>query len=129
MAEPRYHVEPLRSGRAPEEAPAGAGDGAHAASVGAATLRDVFRAPWRAVSLLALEPGAALGPRELDASEAMIYVTGGTGVAHLHHGPVELREGIALTLFKEERLHVVAGEDSAGLELFFAEIGTERPSS
>ncbi len=129
MAQPRYHVEPLRSGRASEEAPVGAGEGARAASVGAATLRDVFRAPWRAVSLLALEPGAALGPRALEASEAMVYVTAGAGTAHLLHGPVELREGIALTLFAGELLHLEAGAGAAGLELFFAEIGTGRQAA
>ncbi len=126
MAEPSYHVERLRSGRAPEEAPAGADGGVRAASVAAATLHEVFRAPWRAVSLLALEPGAALGPHALEASEAMVYVTAGAGTAHLHHGPVELREGIALTLFAGELLHVEAGPGSAGLELFFAEVGTQR---
>jgi quercetin dioxygenase-like cupin family protein len=129
MTQPRYHVEHLRATDVAGEPPDGLQAGGHARAVSAERLGEVFLAPWRAVSLVELGPGAALGPRELDASEAMIYVTGGAGVAHLGHGPVELREGIALTLFKEERLHVVAGEDGAGLELFFAEIGTERPSS
>ena len=105
MTEPRYHVASL-----PREG-----------EVDPDVLRDVFHAPWRGVSLLQLQPGEALGPRELDSSEAMLYVTAGTGRATLGSGPVELSEGIALTLFKDERLDIVAGDEA--LELFMAEMG------
>lgn len=115
-----YHVVHLRTGSTP---PAGSrlavdGDG-EARAVPAAQLARVFRAPWREVALVALAPGARLGPRELDDSEVMLHVTAGTGAAQLHDGPVELREGIALTLFRGELLDVTAAER---LELFVVEM-------
>ena len=51
----------------------------------------------------------------------MVFVTAGSGTAKLLHGPVALREGISLTLFKDERLELRA--DDGSLEFFFAEMG------
>jgi hypothetical protein len=107
-APPGYHVEHLR-------APGSAGE------VAPAILGSVFRAPWRAVSLVHLEAGETFGERDLLDSEAMVFVTAGNGTATLHHGPVALRQGISLTLFKDERLELRA--DDGSLEFFFAEMG------
>ncbi len=109
-AEPQYHVEHLRP------SPGSVG------SVGTSTLRSVFGAPWREVSLVAVAPGEAFGGRRLLDSEALVFVTEGHGTAHLLHAPVSLRPGISLTLFMGERLDVRADADEA-LELFFAEMG------
>ena len=107
--QPRYHVEHLRA------------SGSHG-EVAPATLAGVFQAPWRAVSLIRLEAGAAFGERDLVDSEAMVFVTAGSGTATLLHGPIALREGISLTLFKDERLELRA-DDGGSLEFFFAEMG------
>jgi hypothetical protein len=104
--EPRYHVEHLR--------PAG--------EVAVATLGNVFRAPWRAVSVVRLRPGEEFGGRDLGDSEALVFVTAGRGTAELRHGTVELRDGTSLTLFKDERLELRAGDEA--LEFFFAEMGS-----
>jgi hypothetical protein len=93
-----------------------------ASGVGADVLADVFLASWRRVELVALTPGEELGPRRLADSEALVCVTAGIGEAHLSSGPVALREGISLTLFQDELLHLRAGDDGP-LELFIAEIG------
>jgi quercetin dioxygenase-like cupin family protein len=106
MSAPRYAVASLR-GDVP--------------SVGAAVLADVFLAPWRNVELVTLVAGEELGPRTLDDSEAMVYITAGTGEAQLSSGTVALRAGVSLTLFKDELLHVQAGDGP--LELFIAEMG------
>ncbi len=89
------------------------------------TLADVFRAPWRAVSLMRVDRDTRFGERDLVDSEAMIFITAGTGTAHLHHGPVKLREGISLTLFKDERLELEA-DNGEPLEFFFAEMGAPK---
>jgi quercetin dioxygenase-like cupin family protein len=120
---PRYHVTHLRDGGAPAAgAVPGASGAAAVAAVAPDTLQDVFRAPWEGVALVALEPGSRIGPRTLERSEAMVYVTAGRGQAHLHSGPVDLREGIALTLFRDELLDLQAAPDEP-LELFMAEVG------
>jgi mannose-6-phosphate isomerase-like protein (cupin superfamily) len=105
---PRYRVERLRSGSGTLTAPA---------------LAEVFQAPWREVSLVTLDPGASFGGRDLQDSEALLFVTAGRGEAALRHGPVALREGISLTLFMGERLELHAAA-SEGLEFFFVEVGS-----
>ena len=106
-AEPRYHVEHLRP------APG---------TVATSTLQSVFGAPWREVSLVAIEAGERFGGRPLLDSEALVFVTQGHGTAHLLHAPVSLRPGISLTLFMGEQLDLRA-DAGEPLELFFAEIG------
>lgn len=111
-APPQYHVEHLRGRESNGE-------------VARATLSRVFQAAWRAVSLVNLEAGAAFGERDLVDSEAMVFITAGSGTATLLHGPVALREGIALTLFMGERLELRADRSEA-LEFFFAEMGIQQ---
>ena len=104
----QYHVAHLR-----------ASDGV--GSVDPATLSRVFGAPWETVSHVTLEPERVFGERDLHSSEALVFITGGTGVARLGHGPVDLREGISLALFKGERLEIRAGADEP-LEFYFVEM-------
>jgi quercetin dioxygenase-like cupin family protein len=85
-------------------------------------LSIVFGAPWRRVARVCLAPGEVYGGRELHDSEALVYVLDGRGTARLHHATAELREGISLTLFKEERLELAAGAEDA-LEFFMVEMG------
>ena len=110
----RYHVAHLRPDRG-------------VAEVDPAVLAEVFGAPWQTVSRIVLEPDHLFGERDLDDSEGLVFVTAGSGRARLAHGPVELREGISLTLFKGERLEIRAGMEGP-LEFFFVEI-RERPSA
>lgn len=107
MTAPGYAVVPLRGGAA-------------SGRVDPAVLGDVFAAPWRAVELVTLPAGGVLGPRRLEDSEVMVLVTAGTGEAHLGSGPVALHDGVSLTLFLGEQLHVVAHDP---LELFLVEMG------
>ena len=117
-----YHVTSLNSeGQA--DGFTGLSGPATATTVSPDALDAAFDAPWRGVAVVRLAPGGALGPRGLEGSEVMMFVLGGTGVAHLHHGPVALREGIALTLFKDELLHITAVDHD--VEFFIAEIGVE----
>ena len=117
---PQYHVTNLRSDHASPATGVLAIDGSgHAKSVDHGDLSRVFQSPWREIALVRLNEGGRLGPRELSDSEVMLYVTTGTGTAWLHDGPVELREGIAVTLFRGELLDITA---DSGLEFFFAEI-------
>lgn len=104
--EPRYHVASLLD---------------NGGQVDPAILGAVFRAPWRSVELVRLDAGEQLGPRTLDDSEVIAFVTEGQGVAQLHSQSVELRPGVSLTLFKDELLDLTAG--GGALELFFAEMG------
>jgi quercetin dioxygenase-like cupin family protein len=108
-----YHVARLRAG-------GGGGE------VDAEILARVFGAPWQTVALIDLAPGKTFGERDLDESEAMVFISAGTGVAQLGHGAVDLREGISLTLFKGERLELRASAGES-LEFFFVEI-RERPA-
>jgi mannose-6-phosphate isomerase-like protein (cupin superfamily) len=111
MSQARYHVAHLR-------------DEHDGAAVDAGVLHDVFRAPWEGVALTTLAPGEALGPRRLERSEALVFVTAGRGEAQLDSGPVALGPDVALTLFAGELLHLTAAADQA-LELFVAEMGTQ----
>jgi mannose-6-phosphate isomerase-like protein (cupin superfamily) len=106
----RYHVAHLR-------------DPHSSGTVEPTTLATVFQAPWREVSLVQVAPGDTFGARDLVDSEAMIFITGGHGTAQLHHAPVELREGISLTLFMGERLELAA-DGSEPLEFFYVEMGS-----
>jgi quercetin dioxygenase-like cupin family protein len=108
--EPLYHVAHLREG----------------GEVDPAALSQVFAAPWQTVALVNLEPGQTFGGRDLHDSEAMVFVTAGSGVAQLGHGPVALREAISLTLFMGERLELRAGP-AESLAFFFVEI-RKRPA-
>jgi len=101
----RYHVASLRD---------------NGGAVAADVLGDVFRAPWQAVQLISLQRAEQLGPRTLSSSEVMLYVTAGSGTARLHSQSVQLRAGVALTLFKDELLDVIADDE---LEVFFVEMG------
>ncbi|MGV1048136.1 MAG: hypothetical protein ACOYD4_06380 [Solirubrobacterales bacterium] len=107
MSDPRYHVAHL----------------AEPAAVAAADLGRVFAASWERVAHLRLAPGEKLA-RELDDSEAMVYVLGGAGSARLGELEQPLREGISLTVFRGEPLDLEAAPDQ-GLDLFFAEINVD----
>ena len=108
----RYHVAHLRPDRG-------------VAEVDPAVLARVFAAPWQTVSRVVLGPDRLFGERDLDNSEGLVFVTAGSGRAQLAHGPVDLREGISLTLFKGERLEIRAGMEGP-LEFFFVEIRERR---
>jgi quercetin dioxygenase-like cupin family protein len=104
MSAPQYHVAHL----------------AEPGAVDTADLGRVFAAAWEQVSHLRLEPGEALR-RQLDDSEAMVYVLGGAGTARAGGLEQPLHEGISLTIFRGEPLDIEAAADQ-GLDLFLAEI-------
>lgn len=107
MSEPQYHVAHL----------------AEPSAVLASELERVFAASWSQVAHLRLAPGERL-QRQLDDSEAMVFVLGGAGTVRLGELSEPLREGISLTYFQGEPLDLEAAADQ-GLDLFWAELDVD----
>lgn len=79
-----------------------------------------------AFAVAEMPPGSRAGRHvHSRTSEAMVYVLSGDGRAHLAATAQSLREGIALTIFRGELLHLTAGPE-APLDIFLAEMNTHR---
>jgi len=104
------------------------GHGVRSGSIDQPELRQVLAAPWRAIRTVAVEPGGTLGPRLLDASELLLFVRHGAGVARLDAGDVPLKPGSSLAFLLGETLHVEAS-DGQPLELFVAEMACATDTS
>lgn len=118
----KYHVRNLRTTVAPTEGLQGGRGAARVGEVDKDTLHEVFGAPWRGIELIQLSVGSSLGPRELDDSETVLFVTSGTGLARFDGGDIELHEGLGLALMKGSVLHVENTAKDGPLELFLAEM-------
>lgn len=87
----------------------------------------VFSAPWRSIELIRLDPGQALGPRTLDDSEVLLFVTAGSALVHAAGIDIPLERFHSATFLRGETLHVEP-RGELRLETFVAEIGVRAPT-